>query len=138
MEFDQKNNEDNKNIKSFINFPDDNQIDSLEKCEMLTEILPHMNQLFSSNFKIKLTSAYKIAEIFLAYTEVTDTLESINPIKLKIISSLLPFLFSENKNLGRKKYGSLTLLWRERPNLFVETENMFFGKTILLKNNINI
>ena len=133
-----KNNEDNKNIKSFINFPDDNQIDSLEKCEMLTEILPHMNQLFSSNFKIKLTSAYKIAEIFLAYTEVTDTLESINPIKLKIISSLLPFLFSENKNLGRKKYGSLTLLWRERPNLFVETENMFFGKTILLKNNINI
>lgn len=119
--------------KALVKFPDDNDFSSFEKCEMWIEMKHHLEGLFSNEIKLKLISAYKIAEIFLEHTESTDTVNSINPLKLKIISSLLPFLFQEDKNSGRKRYGSLTLLWKERPNLFVETENMFFGTTILLR-----
>lgn len=116
-----------------IKFPNDNDFLSFEKCSMWTEIEPELKDLFSNEMQLKLKSAYKIAEIFLDHTECTDTVDSINPLKLKIISSLLPFLFQEEKNSGRKRYGSLTLLWRERPNIFIETENMFFGTTILIR-----
>jgi hypothetical protein len=102
---------------------------------MWAETHIHFMELFSNKAQLKFLAAFRIAEIFLEYTESTDTFDSINPLKLKIIASVLPFLFQEEKNSGRKKYGSLTLLWKERPNLFVETENMFFGATILLRNN---
>ena len=117
-----------------IKFPEDNNFSSYEKNAMWIEIKTHLEQLFSNDMKSKLLAAYTIAEIFLEHTESTDTVKSINPVKLKIISSILPFLFQEEKNSGRKGYGSLTLLWRERPNLFIETENMFFGATILIRN----
>jgi predicted DsbA family dithiol-disulfide isomerase len=75
--------------------------------------------LFSENIKEKLASAMSIAKIFIDHTENTHTVDSINIVKLKIISCSLPFLFQESKTLKNKKYGSLTLLWKERPNLFI-------------------
>jgi hypothetical protein len=124
----------NTNPKTLIKFSDDNNFSPYAKCEMWAEITPQLEDLFSNEMQLKLAAAYKIAEIFIEHTESTDTVDSINPAKLKIIASVLPFLFQEGKNLGRKRYGSLTLLWNERPNLFVETENMFFGNTILIRN----
>jgi hypothetical protein len=118
---------------NLIKFPKDNDFSTYAKCDMWTEIITKIDKLFSNEIQIKLEAAYKIAEVFLEHTEITDTVDSINPVKLKIIASVLPFLFQEDKNPGRKKYGSLTLLWKERPNLFMETENMFFGKTILIR-----
>ena len=100
---------------------------------MWNEIKPNITALFSEKIQDKLSSAMNISKIFLNHTEYTDTVDSINPVKLRIISCFLPFLFQEDKTLKNKKYGSLTLLWKERPNLFIETENMFFGTTILLK-----
>ena len=122
-----------KKSRTLIKFSDDNDFSSHSKCEMWAEIKPQLEDLFSNEMQLKLVAAYKIAEIFLEHTESTDTVDSINPVKLKIIASVLPFLFQEGTNSGRKRYGSLTLLWKERPNLFIETENMFFGKTILIR-----
>jgi hypothetical protein len=122
--------------KTLIKFSDDNNFYSYANCDMWDEIKSQLEDLFSNEMKLKLAAAYKIAEIFIEHTESTDTVDSINLVKLKIIASVLPFLFQEGKNSGRKKYGSLTLLWKERPNLFIETENMFFGTTILIRNNI--
>jgi hypothetical protein len=127
-----------KKYGSIIKFPDDNDFSSYAECEMWAEMKSELGDLFSNEMQLKLAAAYKIAEIFLEHTESTDTVESINPLKLKIIASILPFLFQEGKNSGRKKYGSLTLLWTERPNLFIETENMFFGTTILIRNRISL
>jgi len=123
-----------RKLETLIKFPDDNDFSFYEKCDMWAEIEPQLKGLFSNEMKFKLAAAYKIAEIFLEHTECTDTLASINPIKLKIIASVLPFLFQEDISKESKRYGSLTLLWNERPNLFVETENMFFGSTILIRN----
>ena len=120
--------------KTLIKFSDDNDFSSYAKCDMWAEIKPQLENLFSNEMQLKLGAAYKISEIFLEHTESTDTVDSINPVKLKIIASVMPFLFQEGKNSGRKKYGSLTLLWNERHNLFIETENMFFGTTILIRN----
>ena len=124
-----------KKQETLIKFPDDNDFSSYEKCEMWAEINSQLEGLFSSEMQLKLVAAYKIAKIFLENTESIDTIDSINSVKLKIIASVLPFLFQEDKNSLRKKYGSLTLLWNERPNLFIETENMFFGTTILIRNS---
>ncbi len=118
---------------SYIIFPEDSEIENFKNCIMWQEMSPNLDALFSEQTNEKLIAALNIAKIFLQHTESTDTINSINPTKLKIISCLLPFLFQEDKTLKNKKYGSLTLLWKERPNLFVETENMFFGTTILLK-----
>jgi len=123
-----------KKSRTLIKFSDDNDFSSYSKCQMWVEIKPQLENLFSNEMQLKLAAAYKIAEIFLEHTECTDTLASINPIKLKIIASVLPFLFQEDISKESKRYGSLTLLWNERPNLFVETENMFFGSTILIRN----
>jgi hypothetical protein len=123
---------------TLIKFPDDNDFSSNAKCEMWAEIKSELEGLFSNEIQLKLAAAYRIAEIFLEHTESTDTVGSINPAKLKTIASILPFLFQEGKNSGKKKYGSLTLLWRERPNLFIETENMFFGTTILIRNRVSL
>ena len=128
----------NKKCGSIIKFPNDNDFSSYVKCDMWAEIQPQLEGLFSNEMQLKLVAAYKIAEIFLEHSESTDTVDSINPVKLKIIASVLPFLFQEGKNSGRKKYGSLTLLWNERQNLFVETENMFFGTTILIRNRATL
>lgn len=128
----------NKERKTLIKFPDDNNFASYENCEMWAETKQELEGLFSSEMNLKLRAAYKISEIFLEHTQYTDTIYSINPVKLKIIASVLPFLFQEGKNSGRKRYGSLTLLWKERPNLFIETENMFFGTTILIRNGTKL
>jgi hypothetical protein len=105
---------------------------------MWVEIKPFLEPLFANELQSKLTSAYKIAEIFLDHTESTDTINSINPNKLKIISLVLPFLFqADDKSTIKNKFASLDLLWKERPNLFIETDNMFFGKTVLIR-SINI
>lgn len=127
-----------KKSRTLIKFSDDNDFSSHSKCEMWAEIKPQLEDLFSNEMQLKLVAAYKIAEIFLEHTESTDTVDSINPVKLKIIASVLPFLFQEGKNSGGKRCGSLTLLWKERPNLFVETENMFFGTTILIRNRATL
>jgi hypothetical protein len=128
-------NKENTSKETYIKFPIDEGFDDFESCIMWQEIKPNITSLFSENIQEKLTSAMSIAKIFIDHTENTDTVDSINIVKLKIISCLLPFLFQESKTLKNKKYGSLTLLWKERPNLFIETENMFFGTTILLKFN---
>ncbi len=122
---------------SYIVFPEDSEIENFKNCIMWQEMSPNLEALFSEQTHEKLIAALNIAKIFLEHTESTDNINSINPDKLKIISCLLPFLFQEDKTLKNKKYGSLTLLWKERPNLFIETENMFFGTTILLKVNHN-
>jgi hypothetical protein len=114
----------------------DNNFEKFESNIMWNEIKPYLNELFSNDLNLKLVSAYKISEIIIEHTTIRDTVNSINPVKLKIIASVLPFLFQENKNSGRKKYGSLTLLWKERPNLFIETENMFFGTSILIRSSL--
>lgn len=123
--------------EALIKFPDDNDFSYLGNCDLLAEIQPQLDELFSNEMQSKLTAAYKIAEVLLEHTEETDTVDSINPVKLKIISLVLPFLFQDEKNSKGKKGGSLTLLWKERPKLFVETENMFFGSTILIRNRDN-
>jgi hypothetical protein len=123
------------NSETFIKFPNDLILESFESCEMWVEIKPFLEPLFANELQSKLTSAYKIAEIFLDHTESTDTINSINPNKLKIISLVLPFLFqADDKSSIKNKYASLDLLWKERPNLFIETDNMFFGKTVLIRN----
>jgi len=121
-----------KQHQTFLKFPDDNYSVNFEKCKMWLEMKPHLESLFSSDIYLKFSSAYKIAEIFLDHTETTDTVHSINPIKLQIISCLLPFLFQE-EGANKKKPGSLNLLWKQRPNLFIATDNMFFGITILIR-----
>jgi len=122
-----------KQRQTFLKFPDDNHFVNFEKCKMWLEMSQHLEPLFSNDINLKFSSAYKIAEIFLDHTETTDTVHSINPIKLQIISCLLPFLFQEGERAS-KKPGSLNLLWKERPNLFIATDNMFFGITILIRN----
>jgi hypothetical protein len=124
---------DNASKETYIKFPSDKDYSDFEDCIMWHEVKPNITALFSEKIQDKLSSAMNISKIFLNHTEYTDTVDSINPVKLRIISCFLPFLFQEDKTLKNKKYGSLTLLWKERPNLFIETENMFFGTTILLK-----
>jgi len=123
-----------KQRQTLLKFPDDNHFVSFEKCKMWTEMEPHLEPLFSSDIYLKFSSGYKIAEVFLDHTEDTDTVHSINPIKLQIISCLLPFLFQDDEKISKKKPGSLNLLWKKRPNLFIATDNMFFGITILIRN----
>lgn len=123
-----------KQRQTFLKLPDDNYSVNFEKCAMWLEMKPHLEALFSNDIYLKFGSAYKIAEIFLNHTETTDTVLSLDPIKLKIISCLLPFLFQEEERFSKKKPGSLNLLWKERSNLFIATENIFFGMTILIRN----
>jgi hypothetical protein len=123
-----------KQHQTFLKFPDDTYSANFENCKMWIEMQPHLESLFSSDIYLKFSSAYKIAEIFIEHTETTDTVHSINPIKLQIIACLLPFLFQEEEKVSKKKPGSLNLLWKERPNLFIATDNMFFGITILIRN----
>jgi len=128
----------NNTSNVFIKFPDDLIHKSLNSCDMWIEIQPYLEPLFANEIQLKIKSAYKIAEIFLDHTEATDNINSINQNKLKIISLVLPFLFqSDNESTIKSKYASLDLLWKQRPNLFIETDNMFFGKTILIRNSTN-
>jgi hypothetical protein len=129
----------NNTSNVFIKFPDDLIHKSLNSCDMWIEIQPYLEPLFANEIQLKIKSAYKIAEIFLDHTEATDNINSINQNKLKIISLVLPFLFqSDNKSTIKSKYASLDLLWKQRPNLFIETDNMFFGKTILIRDKLNV
>ena len=126
------------NSETFIKFPNDLILESFNSCDMWVEVKPFLEPLFANELQSKLTSAYKIAEIFLDHTESTDTINSINQNKLKIFSLVLPFLFqADDKSTIKSKYASLDLLWKERPNLFIETDNMFFGKTVLIRNFTN-
>ena len=113
---------------TYLVFPDQSDDESERVGTHWDAISASLDALFARSISERRKAAMTIANYILDQTHDTSETSCLDPELSEMIAGVLPYLYQE-----RDGKGSLDLLWKSRPQLFVESYNPQFGATILLR-----